>query len=427
MDKNNRDTRKYAREMDKADRLSSFRDRFYKKEGQLYMDGNSLGLCSLDAEEAILRVLNEWKERGIGVWTEPDPPLFTYHDYLAGMLAPLIGAEAEEVTIHANTTVNIHTCIATFYKPTEKRYKILVDKLNFPTDLYAVEGQIKLKGLDPRECMKMVESREGNLLNEADIVAAMSDDVALILLPSVLYRSGQLLDLFSITQEAHRRGIVIGWDLSHSIGAVPHRFDKVQPDFAVWCNYKYMNGGPGTSAGLYINKQHFSLDAGLPGWHGNKYETQFQLNTQFEKAEYAGGWQTGTQPVISMAAIEGSLKIYQEAGIENLRQKSLRLTGYLMQLIDSKLEQYGFSIINPREDAQRGGHVALVHEEALRINEALKAAGVVPDFRFPNVIRLAPVPLYTSFEDVYELVERIVDIMDHKKYEAYEKKIGLIA
>src|SRR6056297_320477 len=212
MDKNNRDTRKYAREMDKADRLSSFRDRFYKKEGQLYMDGNSLGLCSLDAEEAILRVLNEWKERGIGVWTEPEVPLFTYHDYLAGMLAPLIGADADEVTIHANTTVNIHTCIGTFYRPSDDRYKILVDDLNFPTDLYAVEGQIKLKGLDPAECMEMVKSRDGCFLQTSDIVAAMSEDVALILLPSVLYRSGQLLDMSAITEAARDRGIVIGWD-----------------------------------------------------------------------------------------------------------------------------------------------------------------------------------------------------------------------
>ena len=423
----NMNERAYARELDSADTLRQFRERFYRQEGQLYMDGNSLGLCSKDSEEAILRVLNEWKQRGIGLWTEPEVPLFTYHDYLAGMLAPLIGAEADEVTIHANTTVNIHTCIGSFYRPTEERYKILVDDLNFPTDLYAVEGQIKLKGLDPAECMKMVKSRDGRFLEPDDIVAAMSEDVALILLPSVLYRSGQLLDMPAITAAAQERGIVMGWDLSHSIGAVPHRFDEIQPDFAVWCNYKYMNGGPGTSAGLYINSRHFSLDAGLPGWHGNKYETQFQLNTQFEKAEYAGGWQSGTQPVISMAGIEGSLKLYQEAGIGNLREKSLRLTGYLMQLIDSKLADYGFTIANPREDERRGGHVALVHEEALRINEALKAAGVVPDFRFPNVIRLAPVPLYVSFEDVYELVERMVDIMEQKKYAAYEKKIGLIA
>lgn len=420
-------SRAHAQQLDTEDPLAPFRERFYRREGQIYMDGNSLGLCSTDAEEAILRVLNEWKQRGIGLWTEPDVPLFQYHDYLAEMLAPLIGAEAEEVTVHGNTTLNIHTCIATFYKPERKRYKILVDTLNFPTDLYAVEGQLKLKGLDPSACTKMVESRDGNMLLEADIVEAMTEDVALALLPSVVYRSGQLLDMEVITLEARKRGIVIGWDLSHSIGAVPHRFDRLQPDFAVWCHYKYMNGGPGTSAGLYINKEHFGLDAGLPGWHGNTYETQFQLKTEFEKAHYAGGWQTGTQPIISMAALEGSLKLFHEAGIENLRAKSLRLTGYLMYLIDTRLERYGFSIANPRRDEQRGGHVALVHQEAMRINEALKADGVIPDFRFPDVIRLAPVPLYVSFEDVYELVERLGEIMEQKKYEAFENKIGLVA
>ncbi len=422
-----RNTRAYARQLDRKDKLSTYRQRFYRREGEIYMDGNSLGLCSQDAEEAVLKVLQEWKQRGIGLWTEPEVPLFQYHDHLATLLAPLIGAEAEEVTIHANTTVNIHTCLGTFYKPRQKRCTILVDELNFPTDLYAVEGQIKLKGLDPSACIKMVQSRDGHLLRETDIIEAMTADVALVLLPSVLYRSGQLLSLDSVTREARQRGIVIGWDLSHSIGAVPHRFDRVQPDFAVWCNYKYMNGGPGTSAGLYINKRHFDLEAGLPGWHGNRYETQFQLKTAFDKAPYAGGWQTGTQPVLSMAALEGSLKIFQEAGIEHLRAKSLRLTTYLMDLIDTELAQYGFSIANPRQDDRRGGHVALVHEEALRINQALKAAGVVPDFRFPNVIRLAPVPLYISFEEVFELVERLTNIMEKRKYEAYDNSIGLVA
>jgi len=416
-----------ARKLDAEDSLGKFRERFYLHEGELYMDGNSLGLCSRDAERGVLRVLEEWKTRGIGCWSEPEVPLFTFHDHLAEMTAPLLGAAAEEVTIHANTTLNIHTCVATFYAPEKGRDKILVDNVNFPTDLYAVEGQIKLKGLDPGVCMKSVESRDGMLLQEGDILEAMTEDVALILLPSVLYRSGQLLDMALITREAKSRGIPIGWDLSHSIGAVPHRFDEIKPDFAVWCNYKYLNGGPGTPAGLYINKKHFHLPSGLPGWHGNRYETQFQLKNNFEKADYAGGWQTGTQSVISMGAIEGSLGIYRDAGIENLRKKSLRLTSYLMYLIEAKLAKYGFTIANPREDSRRGGHVALVHEEALRINEALKAAKVIPDFRYPNVIRLAPVPLYVSFRDVYELVKRIEDIMEHKKYEKFEKKIGLIA
>lgn len=419
--------REFAVELDKADKMRKFRERFYLNEGEIYMDGNSLGLCSKDAEKAVLRVLEEWKQYGIGCWTKPDIQLFSYHDHLGELLAPLIGADKNEVTVHANTTINIHTCIGTFYKPTKQRYKILVDDLNFPTDRYAVDGQLKLKGLDPEECVKVVKSRDGKIIYEDDIIDAMTDDVCIVLLPAVLYRSGQLVDMEYITKEAHKRDIIVGWDLCHSIGAVRHDFKKIDPDFAVWCNYKYLNGGPGTNAGLFINKKHFEKESGLPGWHGNNKETQFQLKHTFEKANYAGGWQSGTQSVLSMSALEGSLKMYEEAGIDNLREKSLKLTAYLMYLIETNLVKYGFGIGNPREDSKRGGHVALEHDDAIRINEALKSEKVIPDFRYPNVIRLAPVPLYVSYEDVYELVERIIDIMENKKYEKFENKIGVTA
>ncbi|WP_432664327.1 kynureninase [Wukongibacter baidiensis] len=419
--------RESAQELDKADKMRMYRERFYLNEGEIYMDGNSLGLCSKDAEKTLLRVLDEWKKYGIGCWSEPDIKLFLYQDYLGELLAPLIGAEPKEVTVHTNTTMNIHTSIGTFYKPTKKRYKILVDDLNFPTDRHAIDGQIKLKGLDPEKCVKVVKSRDGKMIYEEDVVEAMTDDVCIVFLPSVLYRSGQLVDMEYITKEAHKRDIIVGWDLCHSIGAVPHDFKRIDPDFAVWCNYKYLNGGPGAVAGLFINKKHFDKEAGLPGWHANVKETQFELNHRLDKAKYAGGWQSGTQSILSMAPLEGSLKMYAEAGIDNLREKSLKITEYLMYLIEIKLVKYGFSIGNPREDSKRGGHVALEHDDAIRINEALKSEKVIPDFRYPNVIRLAPVPLYVSYGDVYELVERIVDIMENKKYDNFENKIGAIA
>lgn len=418
---------KFAKGMDQEDPIKAFRERFYLNEGELYMDGNSLGLCSKDAEACLMRVLNEWKTMGINCWTKPEIQLFLYQDYLGELLAPLVGADGDEVTVHANTTINIHTAIGTFYEPTKEKYKILVDDINFPTDRHAVDGQLRLKGLDPEDCVKVVKSRDGKMIFEADFVEAMTDDVALMLLPSVLYRSGQLVNMKYLTDEAHKRGIIVGWDLCHSIGVVPHNFKEIDPDFAVWCNYKYLNGGPGASAGLFINKKHFDLPSGLPGWHGNVKETQFELNHKFEKASNAGGWQSGTQAIFCMAPLEGSLKMYQEAGIERLRAKSLMLTAYMRFLIDTKLSKYGFSIGSPVENEIRGGHVALEHDDALRINEALKAANIVPDFRFPNVIRLAPAPLYVSFEDVYEMVERIIDIMDNKKYEAYTNKVSTVA
>jgi kynureninase len=417
----------FAKKMDEKDKLSKFRERFYLNEGEIYMDGNSLGLCSKDAEQCLMRVFDEWKTLGINCWTKTEPSLFLYHDYLGELMAPLINAEPKEVTAHANTTLNIHTAIGTFYEPTKNKYKILVDDINFPTDRYAVDGQLRLKGLDPNDCVKVVKSRDGKMIFEQDIVDAMTQDVALILLPSVLYRSGQLVNMKYITEEAHKRDIIVGWDLSHSIGAVPHDFKEINPDFAVWCTYKYLNGGPGALAGLFINEDHLTKPSGLPGWHGNVNDTQFELKHEFEKAENAGGWQSGTQSILSMAPLEGSLKMYAEAGIHNLREKSLRLTAYMRYLINEKLTKYGFTIGSPTDDKIRGGHIALEHEEALRINEALKAANVVPDFRFPNIIRLAPVPLYVRYEDVYEMVERIVDIMENKKYEKYENKVHTVA
>lgn len=422
-----KDDRAFAKSLDMEDKLAAFKQCFYVKKGQLYFDGNSLGLCSKDAEAAVIDALNDWKEMGINIWSNEEKNYFLYQDKLGAMLAPLINAEPEEVTVCTNTTINVHQAVATFYNPTATRNKILMDDLNFPTDRYAVYSQIKLHGYDPEKSLKIVESKDGVYIDEDAVIEAMTDDVCLVLLPAVLYRSAQLLNLKRLTEEAHKRGIIIGFDLCHSIGIVPHDFKDIQPDFAVWCNYKYLSGGPGAVAGLYINKKHFDIEPGLAGWQGNRKDTQFDLKQYFEHCHNAGGWQTGTQSILSMAPLEGSLRIYNEAGIKNIREKSLKITAYLMYLIDTKLSKYGFTIGNPREDAIRGGHVALVHQDAIRINGAMKAANIVPDFRFPNVIRLAPQPLYISYEDVYELVERTIEIMETKAYEKFENKRGTVA
>ncbi|HBC31364.1 MAG TPA: kynureninase [Clostridiales bacterium] len=408
-------TRDYAKQLDKDDKLAKFKERFYINEGEIYMDGNSCGLCSIDAEETLMEALKAWKKLGIGIWTKGG--YFLYQDKLGEMMAPLINADSEEVTCGNSTTVNIHQCILTFYHPTPERNKIIMDDINFPSDKYAVYSDIRAKGYDPDESLKVVKSRDGENIYEDDIIEAMTDDVCLILLPAVLYRSAQLIDMERISKEAHKKGIYVGFDLCHSIGVVPHNFKQIDPDFAIWCDYKYLNGGPGAIAGLYINKKHFEMKPGLAGWQGNKKETQFNLSQEFEHAAYAGGWQIGTQPILSMAPIEGALKITNEAGIENIREKSLKITEYLMFLIDKKLVKYGFGIGNPRENSSRGGHVALTHADALRINEAFKANSIIPDFRYPNVISLAPAPLYVSYEDVYEMVERIIKIMENKEYE----------
>lgn len=419
--------RDFALRLDAEDALASRRELFYIKPGQIYMDGNSLGLCSKPAEQAVLRALEDWKKYGIGIWTGAEINYFLYFDRIAAKLARLIHARTEEVTVCASTTLNVHQCIATFWKPDARRYKMVVDELNFPTDRYAVTSQIRQRGMDVDEVLRVIPSRDGKTLAMEDILAALTEDVSIVLLPSVLYRSAQLLDMAAITRAAHEKGIICGFDLCHSIGAVDHDMEAVDCDFAVWCNYKYLSGGPGATAGLYVNRRHFGLEPGLAGWWGNRNDTQFELRPEFEHSPNAGGWQTGTSPVLSMAAVDGALDAYEGLTMAEVRARSLKLTEYLMYLIDTELAGCGFTIGNPRVDAVRGGHVALEHADAVRINEALKAADVVPDFRYPNVIRLAPSPLYTSFAEVWELVRRLKEIMDTKAYEKYSDKAGTVA
>lgn len=409
----------YAKKLDENDEIRHIRSHFYIKENEIYMDGNSLGMCSKDAEDSLLNMLALWKEHGINIWNIEDGKYFLYQNFLGELMAPLINADPQEVTVSNSTTVNIHQGISTFYKPTKGKYKIIVDDLNFPSDRYAIDSQIKLKGLDPEDAVKVVKSLDGRTICEDAIIEAMTEDVALVFLPALLYRSAQLLDMQKITDAAHKRGIIIGWDLCHSIGCVPHNFKELDTDFAVWCNYKYLSAGPGATAGLYINKRHFKEEPGLSGWQGNAKSTQFLLKHTFEHAEDAGGWQIGTQPMFSMAPLEGVLKLYNQIGMEKIRKKSLNLTGYMMFLIEQRLLRYGCNIGNPREDHRRGGHVSLEHEEAYRICKALKEHHVIPDFREPNVIRLAPVALYISYEEVYKVINILEGILSTKEYEKF--------
>lgn len=419
----------YARHLDKADELAGFRERFYIPPGTIYMDGNSLGLLSRDAEESLLRVLTEWKELGIDGWTQGSPPWFYLSEELSGNMATLVGAEPEEVIITGSTTNNLHNLVASFYRPCEQRFKVLADELNFPSDKYALESQLRLRGLDPDKALALVGSKDGRTIDEEDIIAAMTTEVAVAVLPSVLYRSGQLLDIKRLTQEAHARGIIIGFDLSHSAGSVPHKLHEWGVDFAFWCTYKYLNGGPGSVAGLFVHRQHFDRLPGLAGWWGYRKDKQFDLALDFIPAAGAGAWQIGTPHLLSVTPLMGSLKVFQEAGIERLRIKSLALTSYLMDLVDAELSRdpYNFQVGTPRDPKRRGGHVAIEHKEAVRINAALKQRGVIPDFRPPNIIRLAPVPLYVTFYDVWLLVQHLKAIIDEKEYERFSPERDTVA
>lgn len=419
----------YAHKLDSENPLARFRRRFYNPRGTIYMDGNSLGLLSRDSESSVFRVLKEWKTLGIRGWLEAKRPWFHFAEELGAMCAKLVCAEPEEVVATGTTTVNIHSLVNTFYQPNGKRKKILADELDFPSDIYALRSVIELKGLDPMENLILVPSEDGRFLDEKKIVELMDEEVALVFLPSVLYRSGQLLNMKYLTEEAHKRGISIGFDCCHSVGVVQHYFDKWNVDFALWCSYKYLNGGPGGTAFLYINKKHFGRQPALAGWFGYVKDKQFDMSLSFEHSESAGGWQISSPAILSSAPIEGSLKIILEAGIEAIRRNSLKMTSYLMYLVDETLSEhpYNFAIGTPKEARRRGGHVAIEHEEAMKISEALRARGVIPDYRPPNVIRIAPIPLYNTYHEVWRVVQHLREIIDKKEHEKFPKERKMIS
>ncbi|MEG0471722.1 MAG: kynureninase, partial [Solibacillus sp.] len=391
-----------ARLLDSQDALKQYAQEFYKNEHQYYFDGNSLGLLSKRAENSLLTLLNSWKEYGIDGWTNGEHPWYFLSENLGAKCAPLVGAKKEEVILTGSTTTNLHQLLATFFHPTAERNKILADELNFPSDLYAIASQIQLRNL-PADHLKFVKSEDGQTITTEAIIEAMTDDVAVAVLPAVLYRSGQVLDIAAITKAAHARGIIVGFDLCHSIGSIPHHLHDMDVDFAFWCNYKHLNGGPGSVAGLFVHEKHFGTLPGLAGWFGSDKTKQFDLSVQFSPADAAGAYQIGTPHILSIAPIEGSLSIFEEVGIEAIRKKSLQLTGFLMDSLQQELPDV-FQFGNPTDET-RGGHVFLVHEEAARICKALKESGVIPDFRAPNGIRLAPVALYNSFEEVWQVVQ----------------------
>jgi kynureninase len=418
-------TRDGALRLDAQDELAPFRARFHLPPDRIYLDGNSLGLCSVDAEEALARSLADWKRLAIEGWTEGDPAWFTLAERLAELTAPLVGASAHEVIVANSTTVNLHQLLATFFRPEGPRRRVLVDALAFPSDAYAVESHVRLRGLDPARDLVVIGDRWGDrTIDEDAVVAAMTDDVAFAVLPAVLYTTGQLLDVARITAAARDRGVFLAWDLSHSIGAVPHRLHDWGCDAAFWCSYKYLNGGPGAAGGLFVHDRHFPpghardatarLRPGLAGWFGSDKGAQFDMESRMSPAYGAGALQIGTPALFAMAPLVGALAIVREAGMDRIRAKSLRMTRYLMDLVRERIPAaHGLGFANPLDDARRGGHVAVTHPDAERIAVALRRAGVVPDHRRPDIVRLAPSALYTTYAECFDAVERLRVVMEH--------------
>ncbi|MFB6185530.1 MAG: kynureninase, partial [Halobacteriaceae archaeon] len=291
------------------------------------------------------------------------------------------------------------------------------------TDHYAIRSQLRIRGLDPNNHLRIIESQDGYTINESKIIEVMeTEDIDILFFPSVLYQSGQRFRMQKLTEEAHKRNICVGFDIAHSIGVMPHSFGEWDVDFAVWCNYKYINGGPGAIAALYVNDKHFDKVPSLTGWWGHEKSTQFDMNLTYTPADSAGAWQIGTIPILSAAPIEGALDIFDETDIETVRDKSVQVTSYLEYLITERIDDPSLEIVTPKPREHRGGHIAITHPDAYRISQALRDKDVIVDFRDPDIIRICPAPLYTQYQDVWSVVAELNNILRTETYQDYDKE-----
>jgi kynureninase len=404
----------FAHQLDAEDPLRSFREKFHlplDKDGKplIYFAGNSLGLMPKAARQIVEQELDDWANLGVDAHLEAKTPWYTYHETLRAPTARLVGGKPVEVICMNSLTVNLHLMMSTFYRPTKARFKILMEEPAFPSDTYAIKTQIVHHGLNPKEALVLASPRKGEFTVRTDDIVDLIEkhryEIAVLVIAGVNFFTGQLFDIPEITAAAQKRGIVVGFDLAHAIGNVPLSLHDWNVDFAVWCSYKYLNAGPGAVAGAYVHERH-ATNTKLPrlaGWFGNDPNTRFRLHLEpeFIPVASADGWQISNPPIFSMAPLRASLAIFDEAGgMEKLRAKSIKLSGYLQFL----LEQSGskkFTVITPREADARGCQLSiLAHEHPKELFKILQATGVKCDFREPNVIRAAPTPLYNTFHEV---------------------------
>jgi len=377
----------------------------------VYMTGNSLGLMPKAVRGAIEQELEDWARLGVEAHVSGAHPWYSYHELFRETGARLVGAEPGEVVMMNSLTVNLHLMMVSFYRPSRARRKILIEDQAFPSDSYAVQSQLRHHGLDPREDLVRVGPREGErLLRTEDIVGEIGrhkEQLALVLLPGVNYLTGEVLDIGTITMAGHEAGAHVGWDLAHAAGNVPLRLHDWNADFACWCSYKYLNAGPGAVAGCFVHERHGRHTdlVRFAGWWGNDPATRFMMESDFKAREGADGWQLSNPPILSMAPLRVSLGIFDRVGMPALREKSERLTEYLLEQIDA-IGPTWFEVITPREPGARGCQLSIAARERPRdLHRALHEAGVIVDFREPNVVRVAPVPLYNSFEDCWRVAE----------------------
>lgn len=410
----------FAQEMDQNDPLKSYRERFHipviNGIETIYFTGNSLGLQPKSTKKYIEEELEAWKNWGVEGHFEAKKPWFAYHEFLTEKIARIVGGKPQEVVVTHSLTTNLHLLMVSFYRPTSTRYKIICEKKAFPSDQYALESQAKFHGFDPADAIIEVGPREGeDLINEADIIDAINqagDSLAMVMIGGVNYYSGQLFDMEKITAAGHAVGATVGFDLAHAAGNVKLELNEWGVDFAAWCSYKYLNSSPGGVSGLFVHERHAN-SKDLPrfaGWWGHDKESRFLMEPGFNPIPGAEGWQLSNAPVLGMAAHLASLDIFDEVGMHALIEKRIKLTNYLEFVINDLTERKGdlcqFEIITPKNPEKRGAQLSiLAHGMGKPLFDAITKMGVIADWREPNVIRVAPVPLYNSFEDAYRFAE----------------------
>lgn len=413
----------HAQSLDKDDPLREFRDRFWipvRDDGseQIYLCGNSLGLQPRKLAAAVMDELTAWQKRGVEGHFHGDPPWINYHELLREPMAELVGAKPCEVVTMNTLTVNLHLMLVSFYRPQGKRNRILIEAQAFPSDRYAVESQIRLHGLNPDDCLVELPSAEdSHTIEESaieDYLASQGDHVALVLWPGVQYASGQFFDLARIAKAAKHAGANVGFDLAHAVGNVPLALHQSKADFAVWCTYKYLNAGPGAVGGCFVHHEHHGTNQlpRLNGWWGNALESRFLMAPEFAPAAGADAWAMSTPPLLSTVPITISLQLFQAAGFDRLRTKSIALTGYLEQLIRMSLADV-IEILTPQDPLRRGCQLSLRmragRQAGRRLFDHLTAAGIITDWREPDIIRVAPAPLYNRFEDCRQFVRCVME------------------
>jgi kynureninase len=412
----------YASELDARDPLAHFRERFVVTEpGLIYMDGNSLGRLPRDtvarAEDLIT---HQWGTRLIRSWNEG---WFTAPERIGAKIARLLGAQPDEVIVADSTSINLFKLVVAALRAQKGRLRVLTDDLNFPSDLYIMQGAIDL--LDKQHQLEIIPSADGIHGPVAELKATLDERVALVVLSHTVFKSGYMYDLAEITAAAHAVGALVLWDFSHSVGSVPLDVNAAQADLAVGCTYKYLNGGPGAPAFLYIRRDvQERLHNPITGWMGQKDPFQFDLT--YQGAGRLRSFLTGTPALLSLSLIEPGVDVLLEAGLDNLRAKSEQQSAYLIELWQALLESLGFSLNSPREVQRRGSHISLGHPEGLRIDLALLDENILPDFRVPDNLRLGLAPLYISFHDIYTTIIRLQQIVEQKRYEKYSTEIPIV-